>query len=193
MTVLVAMSRAMAVTMAVAMSRASRLRCRSRYVPAGPGPPSSGAWSKNGRGLGWLIDTRGHGGYVVAAGSTVAGRPYTVTRERPVAPLPPWLFQRLSPPSRSPQPTPAAVSTRNHSARSRREMILCPRIVREHPAMTGNRRDWPGGADSPSGSARPPNMLRTSVIRDVSAEGEGFEPTRTQDALAVFKTAAIGH
>ncbi len=27
----------------------------------------------------------------------------------------------------------------------------------------------------------------------VEAEGVGFEPTRTQDALAVFKTAAIGH
>ena len=27
----------------------------------------------------------------------------------------------------------------------------------------------------------------------VSAEGVGFEPTRTVNALAVFKTAAIGH
>ncbi len=29
-------------------------------------------------GLGWKVDTRAHGGYVVAAGSTVAGRPYAV-------------------------------------------------------------------------------------------------------------------
>jgi hypothetical protein len=28
-------------------------------------------------GLGWLIDSRGGGGYIVAAGSTVDGRPYT--------------------------------------------------------------------------------------------------------------------
>lgn len=46
--------------------------------------------------LGWLIDTRGHGGQVVAAGSTVAGRPYTVLDDRDPAPLPAWLTQRLT-------------------------------------------------------------------------------------------------
>jgi hypothetical protein len=48
-------------------------------------------------GLGWLVDTRGTGGYVVAAGSTVDGRPYTVLADRVPAPLPGWLADRLTP------------------------------------------------------------------------------------------------
>jgi len=33
---------------------------------------------ERGRGLGWKIDTRAHGGQVLAAGSIVAGRSYRV-------------------------------------------------------------------------------------------------------------------
>jgi len=51
-------------------------------------------------GLGWLVDTRGIGGYVVAAGSTVDGRPYTAGADREPAPLPGWLGDRLAPPAR---------------------------------------------------------------------------------------------
>jgi hypothetical protein len=38
--------------------------------------------------LGWKIDTRAHGGYVVAPGSTTSASAYTVTDGRPVAELP---------------------------------------------------------------------------------------------------------
>jgi hypothetical protein len=48
-------------------------------------------------GLGWLIDTRAHGGYVVAAGSTVGGRAYRVLHDRPPAVLPDWLAALLRP------------------------------------------------------------------------------------------------
>ncbi|GIE87905.1 bifunctional DNA primase/polymerase [Actinoplanes regularis] len=48
-------------------------------------------------GLGWLIDTRAHGGYVVAPGSTAAGRPYRVLLDRPAAPLPGWIVDLLRP------------------------------------------------------------------------------------------------
>jgi hypothetical protein len=47
-------------------------------------------------GLGYLIDTRGIGGYVVAAGSTVDGRPYTVGADQEPALLPGWLADRLT-------------------------------------------------------------------------------------------------
>jgi hypothetical protein len=55
---------------------------------------------KNPNGLGWLVDTRGHGGYVVAPGSVVVspegtGR-YEVTYDRPAAPLPGWLATLLT-------------------------------------------------------------------------------------------------
>ncbi|MFI7302967.1 bifunctional DNA primase/polymerase [Micromonospora aurantiaca] len=48
-------------------------------------------------GLGWKVDTRAHGGYVVAAGSTVAGRPYAVALDCDPAPLPGWLAGLLAP------------------------------------------------------------------------------------------------
>lgn len=47
--------------------------------------------------LGWLIDTRAAGGYVVAAGTTVAGKTYTVVADTKPAPLPQWLAERLAP------------------------------------------------------------------------------------------------
>jgi hypothetical protein len=58
--------------------------------------------------LGWLIDTRAHGGYVVAAGSTVDRRPYTVLVDEDPAPLPGWLTDRLA----DPQPAPATAGER---------------------------------------------------------------------------------
>jgi bifunctional DNA primase/polymerase-like protein len=50
-----------------------------------------------GRGLGWKVDTRAHGGYVVAAGSVVAGRTYWALDDRDPIPLPVWLAERLAP------------------------------------------------------------------------------------------------
>ncbi|SDT70333.1 bifunctional DNA primase/polymerase [Actinoplanes derwentensis] len=67
------------------------------------GPALRNTAGERGNGLGWLVDTRAHGGYVVAAGSTVAGRPYTVARDLPVADLPNWLAERLAPPALPPQ------------------------------------------------------------------------------------------
>jgi hypothetical protein len=59
------------------------------------------------RAAGPWIDTRGWGGQVVAAGTAVAGRPYTLVRDLPVAPLPGWLtplFQPINPARHTPQP-----------------------------------------------------------------------------------------
>ncbi len=52
---------------------------------------------ERGAGLGWGIDTRAHGGYVVAAGSRRTHGTYTVTDDHPPAPLPRWLVDRLRP------------------------------------------------------------------------------------------------
>ncbi|WP_370012466.1 bifunctional DNA primase/polymerase [Nocardia cyriacigeorgica] len=51
------------------------------------------------------IDSRGHGGYVVAAGSALPHGRYQLRDERPPIPLPDWLAQLLSA-----RPTPAALS-----------------------------------------------------------------------------------
>jgi hypothetical protein len=48
--------------------------------------------------LGWKIDSRCHGGYVVGAGSQRPEGSYRVTRPSPVAELPGWLLEALTPP-----------------------------------------------------------------------------------------------
>jgi hypothetical protein len=63
-----------------------------------------------GRGLGWKIDTRANGGYVVGPGSILGpreqGSAYRVLAEREPAPLPGWLGERLAP--APPPPAPVA-------------------------------------------------------------------------------------
>ncbi|RAO54412.1 bifunctional DNA primase/polymerase [Micromonospora saelicesensis] len=66
--------------------------------------PDDGPALRNTAGtLGPLVDTRAHGGYVVAAGSTVNGRPYRVDLDTDPAPLPGWLAARLVPAPLPPQ------------------------------------------------------------------------------------------
>ncbi|GAB3914376.1 bifunctional DNA primase/polymerase [Kibdelosporangium lantanae] len=61
-------------------------------------------------GLGWKVDTRAHGGYVVAAGSITSDGPYTVADERDPAVLPSWLTTLLVPRPK-PAPVVAKVNT----------------------------------------------------------------------------------
>lgn len=84
------------------------------------------------RTLGPWVDTRAWGGQVVAAGSTVAGRPYTLARNIPVAPLPPWLFQLLQP-----APTPRHRPMRVAVPTGRRSAYLAAAIARETARVTG--------------------------------------------------------
>lgn len=46
--------------------------------------------------LGWLVDTRAHGGYVVAAGSTLDTGAYITVYDIDPAPLPGWLAELLA-------------------------------------------------------------------------------------------------
>lgn len=59
---------------------------------------SSKGTYKGGRvlGLGWSIDVRSSGGYVVAAGSTTRDGSYTVVRDLPILPVPAWLAEWLT-------------------------------------------------------------------------------------------------
>ncbi|MGW8765559.1 bifunctional DNA primase/polymerase [Streptomyces sp. NPDC055815] len=57
--------------------------------------------------LGWKVDTRAWGGYVVAAGSVVHHRPYEVLNAVDPIPLPTWLCDLLTPP---PAPAPLSVA-----------------------------------------------------------------------------------
>jgi hypothetical protein len=66
--------------------------------------------------LGWRIDTRGHGGYVVGAGSVRAEGMYRVSRHGPIAAIPAWLAKALTPPSPPPPAEPMELSRSRASA-----------------------------------------------------------------------------
>ena len=73
-------------------------------APTGPGAPALRCTAGT---LGWLIDTRAHGGYVVAPPSTVAGRAYLVENDTDPTPLPEWIAADLTPgvlPTQEPTP-----------------------------------------------------------------------------------------
>ncbi|WJY31316.1 bifunctional DNA primase/polymerase [Streptomyces sp. P9-2B-1] len=80
-------------------------------------PPGARLANSAGR-LGNLIDTRAHGGYVVAAGSFTATGPYAVTDPTPPAPLPEWLHALLSTrqPVRALMATPTAVNASRYAS-----------------------------------------------------------------------------
>ncbi|TDV45531.1 bifunctional DNA primase/polymerase [Actinophytocola oryzae] len=69
--------------------------------------------------LGWKIDTRGHGGYVVAPGSRAGHGDYRVVVDLPPAPLPAWLGDLLRP-----APLPAAPAQPVSVGRDRRGRYL---------------------------------------------------------------------
>ncbi|MEJ3745195.1 bifunctional DNA primase/polymerase [Actinomycetes bacterium KLBMP 9797] len=66
-------------------------------------PPTGPRLRNTQGGLGPAVDTRAHGGYVVAAGSTVDGRRYEVDGETDPVPLAGWLAARLRPAPLPPQ------------------------------------------------------------------------------------------
>lgn len=102
----------------------------------------AGAGLRNTAGkLAFLVDTRAHGGYVVAPGSIIDGTPYTATCPAEPAPLPAWLAERLTPAPRPPQghqgrPSPALAHARRTQRRSGRlERYLAAAIARETEAV----------------------------------------------------------
>ncbi|MGH8793346.1 MAG: bifunctional DNA primase/polymerase [Stackebrandtia sp.] len=72
-----------------------------------------------------LVDTRAHGGYVVAAGSTVDGRPYRHS-DNPLVELPSWLTELLRP-----APLPAQAPTAVNLPDSRRGAYLNSAIANQ--------------------------------------------------------------
>ena len=89
--------------------------------------------------LGWLIDTRGHGGYVVGPGSTVNGKTYTATYVAQPEPLPRWLHRLLDPPKPPPRPTPPPGYLNALSRYA--EFVLRDELAKVLAAVPGTRND----------------------------------------------------
>jgi hypothetical protein len=109
------------------------------YYQAPAGTALRNTEGERGRGLGWKIDTRAHGGQVVAAGSVVAERAYRVLAEREPSALPGWLAVRLTP-----APLPPAPAVPIRPDRGQRDRYLTAAIhgecqkVRNAPASQRN-------------------------------------------------------
>ncbi|MEU8104512.1 bifunctional DNA primase/polymerase [Nonomuraea muscovyensis] len=100
------------------------------YFTPPDGARLSNTEGDKGNGLGWLIDTRAHGGYVLGPGSYVdlpdGTGSYEVLHNAPPAPLPPFLFQQLVT-----APRPASVPVRLELPDTRRGAYLRAAISRE--------------------------------------------------------------
>ncbi|MFF4413222.1 bifunctional DNA primase/polymerase [Streptosporangium sp. NPDC001559] len=114
------------------------------YYTAPDGARLGNTEGDKGNGLGWLIDTRGHGGYVVGPGSYVdlpdGTGPYEVLYNAPPAPLPPLMFKQLVPPPRTaPKPVHLALPDTRRGAYLR--AVLTRELEQVANAQEG-QRNW---------------------------------------------------
>ncbi|XVV02681.1 bifunctional DNA primase/polymerase [Actinosynnema sp. CA-248983] len=86
--------------------------------------------------LGPLVDTRAHHGYVLAAGARLGAGRYEPVADAPVAPLPPWLADALTPP----EPADTPVTVRDGDLGSYLRAALADEAERVRTAIPGTRR-----------------------------------------------------
>ncbi|QFZ20155.1 bifunctional DNA primase/polymerase [Saccharothrix syringae] len=120
------------------------------------------------------VDTRGVGGYVVAAGSRVGRGRYRVLRDLPVAPVPGWLVELLAPPP----PEDLVVPVQRPSPRrvgAYRDAVLAGELDRVRGARPGVRA----------------HVVFTAACRVGELVGAGWLDERT--AVDLLLGAASGH
>ncbi|MDX3855036.1 bifunctional DNA primase/polymerase [Streptomyces sp. AK02-01A] len=89
--------------------------------------------------LGWKVDTRAWGGYVVAVGSIVGNRQYEVIHDAPPIPLPAWLTDLLTPPpALAPMPL-ADLAARMRNATAYSTVALRGELEKVQSAREGGR------------------------------------------------------
>jgi hypothetical protein len=81
------------------------------YYTAPPGAPLRNTHDS----IGWKIDTRAHGGYVIAPGCPVSPSRYQLVDDRDPVELPDWLHHALTPKPPTAHPAPATAAATNPS------------------------------------------------------------------------------
>ncbi len=112
--------------------------------------------------LGWCIDTRAHGGYVVAAGSVTRDGSYTVVDAAFPIVLPPWLTDLLTERPTIPPNLPAALAAtrRTHYAQA----ALASEARRVATAPVGRRNDTLNRAAFALGQLATAGLLPVALI-----------------------------
>ncbi|WP_092603548.1 bifunctional DNA primase/polymerase [Actinopolyspora xinjiangensis] len=89
--------------------------------------------------LGWLVDTRAHGGYVVAPGSTLPDGAYELHDDREPVELPGWLAQRLAPSPSVAESAPREIASTHRSGYLKAALDAETQRVRQAQPGTRNR------------------------------------------------------
>jgi hypothetical protein len=156
-------------------------------------PAGTALWNTAGR-LGWKIDTRGHGGYVVGAGSVIHGRRYRADVIRRPAILPDWIASALTPPP-APDPTPSsAPGSGNASAYTL--AALTGELDKVLTATPGCRNDTLNRAAFALGQLAGAHLLDETTARDellAAAQRIGLPRSEAERTIASGLTAGARH
>jgi hypothetical protein len=151
--------------------------------------PADGPELRNTAGaLGWLIDTRAHGGYVVAAGSIVAGHEYrTDLRARHgLDPLPHWLAERLRPAPLRPAGPPVVIDLPADRCGAYVRAAIDGTLAKLGEAGEGTRNDALFMAAQTLGQLVAGGMVAEDVVTDVltdAARRLGLRPGETAKTI----------
>jgi hypothetical protein len=128
-------------------------------------PPGAEMRNTSGR-LGWLIDTRASGGYVVGAGSTINGHRYETVYGITPAPLPPWLAALLAGPDPAPQGTAGGGRLGQGNPAGYAEAALRDEVQRVLDATAGTRNHTLNRAAFALGQLTASGLLPESLAYD---------------------------
>lgn len=140
----------------------------------------------SGGALGWKVDTRAWGGYVVAPGSIVRRRTYRIEQDTAAAPLPTWLGDLLTPP---PAPPPVSVTAlRARIARTDRyaAAALAGEVGKVQAAGQGRRNKALYNAAYALGRLVAAAALTEQEVTDAltaAALSTGLAPSRTASSI----------
>ncbi|MEU4390173.1 bifunctional DNA primase/polymerase [Kribbella sp. NPDC023855] len=141
--------------------------------------------------IGWKIDTRGHGGYVVGAGSLIGQRHYTATGQPPAPFLPDWITQTLTTPEAIDTARPAPGPVPRHTD-AYALAALTGELDKLLAATEGSRNDALNAAAFVLGTLIGADMLDEATTRDelISAAGRiGLPRTEAERTILSGLTA----
>lgn len=144
--------------------------------------------------LGWRIDTRGHGGYVVGAGSVIHGQRYRADVIRRPASLPDWIAAALTPPpTLGPKPR-SAPDQRNAAAYTL--AALTGELDKVLAARPGQRNETLNRSAFALGQLVGARLLDEAIARDelVSAAARiGLSRSEADRTITSGLTAGVRH
>ncbi|MDN5856594.1 MAG: bifunctional DNA primase/polymerase [Actinomycetia bacterium] len=132
-------------------------------------------------GLGWRIDTRAHGGYVVAASSVRDAGYYRVTDRAPVAELPDWIAAALTP-TRVPEPGRGAIASVVLPGGGRARAYVAAIVEREA-----------AGVASAATGTRHHTLLAAARTLGRLVGGGALDEATARAALVAAATGYLGH